>query len=104
VAAGRPCEGFAFGCANIERQWVFTLLGALAQLGEHLLCKQGVIGSIPIGSTILAADAAANGGMHTPGQGASTKISSRDEDTKSGSRKGVGYKAGSDPWLASLTL
>jgi hypothetical protein len=26
-------------------------LGALAQLGEHLLCKQGVIGSIPIGST-----------------------------------------------------
>ena len=27
--------------------------GALAQLGEHLLCKQGVIGSIPIGSTSL---------------------------------------------------
>ena len=27
------------------------LLGALAQLGEHLLCKQGVIGSIPIRST-----------------------------------------------------
>jgi hypothetical protein len=26
--------------------------GALAQLGEHLLCKQGVIGSIPISSTI----------------------------------------------------
>ena len=25
--------------------------GALAQLGEHLLCKQGVIGSIPIRST-----------------------------------------------------
>ena len=31
-----------------------TLFGALAQLGEHLLCKQGVIGSIPIGSTIPA--------------------------------------------------
>ena len=30
----------------------FPILGALAQLGEHLLCKQGVIGSIPIGSTI----------------------------------------------------
>lgn len=27
-------------------------IGALAQLGEHLLCKQRVIGSIPIGSTI----------------------------------------------------
>ncbi len=25
--------------------------GALAQLGEHLLCKQGVGGSIPPGST-----------------------------------------------------
>ena len=25
--------------------------GALAQLGEHLLCKQRVTGSIPVGST-----------------------------------------------------
>ena len=25
--------------------------GAIAQLGEHLLCKQGVDGSIPSGST-----------------------------------------------------
>ncbi len=24
--------------------------GAIAQLGEHLLCKQGVVGSIPTGS------------------------------------------------------
>src|SRR6266496_4978124 len=28
------------------------LNGAVAQLGEHLLCKQGVVGSIPISSTI----------------------------------------------------
>src|SRR6266496_4702876 len=28
------------------------LKGAVAQLGEHLLCKQGVVGSIPISSTI----------------------------------------------------
>ena len=27
-------------------------LGAVAQLGEHLLCKQGVVGSIPISSTM----------------------------------------------------
>jgi hypothetical protein len=27
--------------------------GAIAQLGERLLCKQEVIGSIPIGSTRL---------------------------------------------------
>ena len=26
-------------------------LGAVAQLGEHLLCKQGVVGSNPISST-----------------------------------------------------
>ena len=32
-----------------------NVTGALAQLGEHLLCKQGVIGSIPIGSTIAQA-------------------------------------------------
>src|SRR3546814_21181997 len=28
-----------------------TPFGAIAQLGEHLLCKQGVVGSIPTGST-----------------------------------------------------
>ena len=27
------------------------MVGALAQLGEHLLCKQGVSGSIPLSST-----------------------------------------------------
>ena len=27
------------------------LIGAVAQLGEHLLCKQGVVGSIPSSST-----------------------------------------------------
>ncbi len=26
-------------------------VGAVAQLGEHLLCKQGVSGSIPLSST-----------------------------------------------------
>ena len=26
-------------------------MGAVAQLGEHLLCKQGVTGSIPVSST-----------------------------------------------------
>ncbi len=29
------------------------IIGAVAQLGEHLLCKQGVVGSIPSGSTNL---------------------------------------------------
>ena len=28
-------------------------MGDVAQLGEHLLCKQGVVGSIPIVSTIV---------------------------------------------------
>ena len=35
-----------------EARWV-PGLGGVAQLGEHLLCKQGVIGSIPIVSTIM---------------------------------------------------
>jgi hypothetical protein len=30
-----------------------TVHGAVAQLGEHLLCKQGVTGSIPVSSTML---------------------------------------------------
>ena len=34
--------------------------GAVAQLGEHLLCKQGVVGSIPSSSTSREPD---------PGQG-----------------------------------
>ena len=29
----------------------YNLNGAVAQLGEHLLCKQGVSGSIPLSST-----------------------------------------------------
>ena len=38
--------------STLTRPTISLLIGALAQLGEHLLCKQGVIGSIPIGSTI----------------------------------------------------
>ena len=34
-------------CAAYRRS-----MGGLAQLGEHLLCKQGVVGSIPSSSTI----------------------------------------------------
>jgi hypothetical protein len=30
---------------------VVWAVGAVAQLGEHLLCKQGVTGSIPVSST-----------------------------------------------------
>ena len=30
---------------------LLKLYGGLAQLGEHLLCKQGVVGSIPSSST-----------------------------------------------------
>jgi hypothetical protein len=34
---------------------VIELDGAVAQLGEHLLCKQGVSGSIPLSSTNICA-------------------------------------------------
>ena len=36
----------------VDETWVIELDGAVAQLGEHLLCKQGVSGSIPLSSTI----------------------------------------------------
>ena len=40
----------------LHRAWVAVVAidgasGAVAQLGEHLLCKQGVVGSIPSSST-----------------------------------------------------
>jgi hypothetical protein len=35
------------------------MVGAVAQLGEHLLCKQGVSGSIPLSSTKFCPDAVA---------------------------------------------
>ena len=37
---------------NIQHSSEIEPPGAVAQLGEHLLCKQGVVGSIPISSTI----------------------------------------------------
>jgi hypothetical protein len=37
--------------ASQEQSKVAKSEGAVAQLGEHLLCKQGVVGSIPISST-----------------------------------------------------
>ena len=39
--------------------------GAVAQLGEHLLCKQGVVGSIPISSTMTGVKAGAGAAAET---------------------------------------
>ena len=42
------------GCGEVWRWWREPLardLGGVAQLGERLLCKQGVVGSSPITST-----------------------------------------------------
>ena len=51
--------------------WTRDPLGDVAQLGEHLLCKQGVVGSIPIVSTIVVDEAdwlaSAGGSMDDPG-------------------------------------
>ena len=50
VVALRPVS---FLLGGVRPKPVFgPACGALAQLGEHLLCKQRVIGSIPIGSTM----------------------------------------------------
>jgi len=58
--------------------------GALAQLGEHLLCKQGVIGSIPIGSTTFAASVALGGGKAHQGRGCLRAISADHQDILQG--------------------
>ena len=38
--------------SNAASRRLSNFNGGLAQLGEHLLCKQGVNGSIPLSSTI----------------------------------------------------
>jgi hypothetical protein len=49
------CGGLPVGCFRDVWSWerVSSRFGGVAQLGEHLLCKQGVVGSIPIVSTIV---------------------------------------------------
>ena len=46
IGCGECAERFA------SRERAGRADGAVAQLGEHLLCKQGVTGSIPVSSTI----------------------------------------------------
>ena len=40
------------GWIDVPAAALIETRGAVAQLGEHLLCKQGVVGSIPISSTM----------------------------------------------------
>jgi hypothetical protein len=44
--------------STITIQEINIFHGAVAQLGEHLLCKQGVTGSIPVSSTTVGSEAA----------------------------------------------
>jgi hypothetical protein len=46
--------GLRLGSLIQVRGLLADRIGAVAQLGEHLLCKQGVSGSIPLSSTIPA--------------------------------------------------
>ena len=46
-------SSYPFSSATLAVPGLRASAGALAQLGEHLLCKQGVVGSIPTGSTRL---------------------------------------------------
>lgn len=47
-----PGQGAAIDCSQVLAGSAGIEDGAVAQLGEHLLCKQGVSGSIPLSSTI----------------------------------------------------
>ena len=46
-----PCTSGTQGKSNDAARRSKEASGGLAQLGEHLLCKQGVVGSIPSSST-----------------------------------------------------
>jgi hypothetical protein len=46
------CAGAHKALSNAAMRRLSKFRGGLAQLGEHLLCKQGVVGSIPSSSTI----------------------------------------------------
>ena len=46
-----PDKGEVVGSSPFRRTNMNVMFGVLAQLGEHLLCKQGVSGSIPLCST-----------------------------------------------------
>ena len=50
---------FNFQCPIKELKKETQTDGGVAQLGEHLPCKQGVMGSIPIISTIFSKEALA---------------------------------------------
>ena len=70
-ASGQARDRGAWQCymnamRAVERPSV-TLSGGLAQLGEHLLCKQGVVGSIPSSSTKHQGGAAGRGATQRGG-------------------------------------
>ena len=52
IVPAQPASEYREDTRSFPVQLIFRLaiLGAVAQLGEHLLCKQGVAGSIPVRS------------------------------------------------------
>ena len=51
VALRLESLGYRKPVKRLSRDMFRRISGGLAQLGEHLLCKQGVVGSIPSSST-----------------------------------------------------
>ena len=60
---GPPSELGEAGPISARVEATSIQFGAVAQLGEHLLCKQGVSGSIPLSSTTRD-----NGALGAPGR------------------------------------
>lgn len=63
VGIGPPYGDWLDGSAPMP--YHFGLPGAVAQLAEHLLCKQDVVGSNPSTSTILRTARAKDGALHS---------------------------------------
>ncbi len=58
---------------NGDRQRRLKSYGAVAQLVEHLLCKQDVIGSIPFSSTIFSRPLVSRSSLKTAYEGRHTQ-------------------------------
>ena len=80
LEADRNGHGVAHGISRSAPDPVSPgRVGAIAQLGERLLCKQEVVGSIPSGSTRRSV-AAANTANKSPQNSFVEKIDPRDLD------------------------
>ena len=76
--------------------------GAIAQLGEHLLCKQGVVGSIPTGSTSSRGQRTEDRGQRTEGRGQRAEGRGQRTEDRRQRTEDRGQKTEGSSWLGDF--